>query len=273
MTEPKLTVVVPVWDGYVRYLTDCLAHVHAQEGVVARVLVVDNASTVDVPDLPADVELIRLPLRVSAGPARNAGLARVTTPYVCFVDADDLPLPGTFRFCVERLERSPEVVACATASLAWNAQTDERQEMDWPRSHVYSLVRYPRAFALYMLGRCALPLTTRTVIRTESARDAGGFGSGSLAEDWTLGAALAFRGAVELHRRPGHLYRQHAGSLFRRVHSAASYDEALRELRTRLGADPAVPAWVKGALPLVGLAHRLKSLVLARAGERLAEAA
>jgi glycosyltransferase involved in cell wall biosynthesis len=272
MTHPLLTVVVPVWDEYVRFLPDCLAHIRSQDGVEPRVLVVDNASTVDLPDLPDGVALTRLPTRIAAGPARNAGLALVTTPYVCFVDADDIPLPGTFRFCIERLERRPDVVACATASLAWDAETNERAAMDWPRRHVYRLVRHRHVFALYMLGRCALPLTTRTILRTETARDAGGFGGGNLAEDWTLGAALAFRGTVELHHRPGHLYRQHAGSLFRRVHSAIAYDEALRELRLRLRSDPAVPAWVKAALPLVGLAHRLKSLVLARAGERLAEA-
>jgi glycosyltransferase involved in cell wall biosynthesis len=269
MTE--LTVVVPVWDDYVRFLPDCLEHVMAQDGVELRVLVVDNASCVALPDLPARVDRIRTAKRLAAGPARNASLEVVTTPYICFVDADDLPLPGTFRFCIDRLARRPDLVACATASLAWDADTGICRTMNWPRDHVYSVVRRRRAFALYMLGRCALPLTTRTVLRTNAVRDAGGFGSGSLAEDWTLGAALAFRGAVEFHRRPGHLYRQHTGSLFRRDHPAATYDTALQELRMRLNTDPAVPQWVKAALPLVGLAHRLKSRVLARNSVGVAE--
>ena len=110
-----------------------------------------------------------------------------------------------------------------------------------------------------------MPLTTRTVVRTEAVRAAGGFGDGNLAEDWSLGAALAFRGPVELHRRPGHLYRQHDGSLLRRAHSKEDYDEVLASLRRRLRRDEAVPGWVKGCLPAIGLLHRVKSRVLERA--------
>ena len=53
-----------------------------------RRLVVDDASpTPLMPDDP-EVEVLRLPTNVGPAGARNAGLARVRTPYVAFVDCD-----------------------------------------------------------------------------------------------------------------------------------------------------------------------------------------
>jgi hypothetical protein len=55
----------------------------------AQIIVVDDGS--DVPITAPDVTLFRHKTALGPGPARSAGLALVTAPYVLFIDSDDLP--------------------------------------------------------------------------------------------------------------------------------------------------------------------------------------
>jgi glycosyltransferase involved in cell wall biosynthesis len=87
------TVVIPVWDDYVRYLEECVASV----GDDAPVVVVDNASAARVPELPGTT-VVRAPQRLTVGAARNLGLDAVETEHVLVLDADDRLLPGTIPF-------------------------------------------------------------------------------------------------------------------------------------------------------------------------------
>ena len=58
-------------------------------GVFDQIVVVDDGS--DLPVQADDVTLIRHDIALGPGPARNAGLAAVTAPYLLFIDSDDLP--------------------------------------------------------------------------------------------------------------------------------------------------------------------------------------
>jgi mycofactocin system glycosyltransferase len=85
-TVDDVTVVVPVRDRDP-------ASVLASVGPLRRVVVVDDGS--DPPlSAPPGVDLIRRPRSGGPGAARNAGLARVTTPLVAFVDSDCEAAPG-----------------------------------------------------------------------------------------------------------------------------------------------------------------------------------
>ena len=78
-----LTVVVPVWDRYVRWLDECVESILAQRAECdLRVLVLDNASTRPLPEQPPEVAMVRTPERLSVGAARNHALAQVETPLV-----------------------------------------------------------------------------------------------------------------------------------------------------------------------------------------------
>ncbi|MFT6445518.1 MAG: hypothetical protein ACJA1J_001770 [Sulfitobacter pontiacus] len=57
----------------------------------AEIIVVDDGS--DTPVIAEHVTLIRHNAPLGPGPARSAGLARVTAPYTLFIDSDDLPTP------------------------------------------------------------------------------------------------------------------------------------------------------------------------------------
>ena len=71
-------------------------------------IVVDDGSTEPLPELPPEVELIRQQNRGVAH-ARNAGLARVETPYALVLDADDRLAPGALAILRAPLEADPSL--------------------------------------------------------------------------------------------------------------------------------------------------------------------
>ncbi len=254
-----LSAVVPIWDDYIDYLPACLAAVRAQT-VDARIIIVDNASTRVLPPQGAEVTVVQAPRRLSAGAARNLGLAAAKTQYVAFVDADDVVLPGTWRFLLDRLERDAELVAAA-AQLWWvDEATGSRRPASSPRPHVYRhLNGRRRLFSLYLAFRMALPTTTATIFRTAAVREAGGFGDANLAEDWALAATVALRGRIEQHERPGANVLLHRGSLFNRRFSRGEIAEGMGAVRRRLRSDPRTPPWLRVLLGPIGVVHALKA--------------
>jgi hypothetical protein len=73
-----------------------------------------------------------------------------------------------------------------------------------------------------------------------------------------LALPLSWRGGIELHHRPGRLYRIEPGSLIHRRIPRAVRAESMRRVRAAVAADPAVPWLVRAALPAVLLLHRAK---------------
>jgi glycosyltransferase involved in cell wall biosynthesis len=249
-----VTAVVAVWDDYCSLLPDCV-HSLLDQQPPPRVIVVDNASRQALPPLPAEVEIVRLPGRVSVGAARNAGLERVATPFVLFCDADDRMLPGAVAFLRSRLERRPELVSAVGRFSSWNAATGEELLADrMPRPVVFRVSRRPRLFALANL-RYNCFLLVGCLHRTDAVRDAGGFADADLGEDWVLGTQLAFRGPLEFVHRVVFRHRIAEGSLWHRPHTRRALSDRCKRLRERVGADPRVPRWVKAALPLLALIH------------------
>src|SRR5207248_432971 len=156
----------------------------------------DNASTVRLPTLPG-AQLVRLPSRCSTGAARNAGLAHVRTPYVVFLDADDLLLAGSLTALLQGLEaehgRSVYVLSILDGS------TGSRHRS--PRRLARALSRFGPTFALANSVWSLLPTQGCTIMRTEDVVACGGYADSDRGEDWVLGTSLAFRGSVVFDRR------------------------------------------------------------------------
>jgi glycosyltransferase involved in cell wall biosynthesis len=107
-----VTVVVTCFN-YGAFVEEAVASVLAQEGGVPRCLVVDDGSTdrhtLDVLErLPDGVEVHR---QANAGlpAARNAGLARASTPYLIVLDADDRLPPRALATLRAALEADPRL--------------------------------------------------------------------------------------------------------------------------------------------------------------------
>ena len=77
----------------------------------AQIVVVDDASedqTQEVCNALIDIKSIRLERRLGVGAARNVGLIASDSPYITFLDDDDLRLPGSLDAQVELLESHPD---------------------------------------------------------------------------------------------------------------------------------------------------------------------
>jgi glycosyltransferase involved in cell wall biosynthesis len=260
MAPPQISVVIPVWDDYTRWLPSAVASL-GDQGVALRVIVVDNASTTAVPEVP-QATMLRLERRVSVGAARNAGLAAVSTPFVCFLDADDELLPGALTRMRARLAARPSCVVAVAGCEAWVEDTGETVRWRWPRPLAYRLSRHRRLFAIVTALRNAYP-TTGVLMRSAAMCAAGGFADADHEEDWLPAVALAARGRVDFDDRPGRRYRMSRRSLYGAGADLATMRADRRELRRALRRDPRTRAFALAGGWALAAAHAVSARVKA----------
>lgn len=242
-----VSVVIPVWDSYVRWLPEAVASVREQ-ATGCDVVVVDNASAVPVPTLPGTT-VVRSARRLSTGAARNLGLAAVRTPLVVFLDADDLMLPGSLDALAAGIEAQPDAAAFAMAIV--DGDTGRRHRSSRRLARVLS--HAPAAFALANSVWSLLPTQGATIMRAADVRAAGGYADRTHGEDWALAVSLAWRGRIRFARRPALVYRWRGDSPGRggEAASGATLRANAACVRERLRADAAVPGAVRATLPFV----------------------
>jgi cellulose synthase/poly-beta-1,6-N-acetylglucosamine synthase-like glycosyltransferase len=251
-----VTVVIPVWDDYVTVLMEAIASVQRQGPVSKRIIVVNNRSRRPLPPLPSDVSIVSLKQRASAGASRNAGLAATRTEFVLFLDADDIMVQGTLHRLLSLMKARPDVSACCSRVLAWNAHSGRTSAVDFPSERTRRLASWDTAFRLYCSLENRMPTTGCLLMRTAAARDAGGFADANFAEDWALNVSLSFRGRVAFLDHPGRLLRVHETSLTAWPRHPNDVAAMYRQVRRRLRTDAATPSLVRALLPLIALIHR-----------------
>lgn len=254
------TVVIPVRDRP-RQLDRLLASLDGW-----RVVVVDDASV--EPTAVAAVaqrhgaELVALDENVGPAGARNAGLARVTTPFVAFVDSDVVVEPGALELLLRHFA-DPRLALIAPRVLGFDAPDanwitryeDARSSLDV--GHEASVVR-PRSRVTWLPAACL-------VARVDALGD-GFDASMRVAED----VDLVWR-AVEAGRR----VRYEPAATVRHDHRATPGAWLGRKFTYGTGADllavrhphdiaPVVLApWAAGVLVALGLQRRWSVTVAA----------
>ena len=93
-SEVPLDVVIPVYNGR-RHIAAAIRSALDQDGFDARVFVVDGNSTDGTPDEVRSMDDDRITLvsdvgRIGIGEARNVGARLGSSPWLTFLDADDL---------------------------------------------------------------------------------------------------------------------------------------------------------------------------------------
>jgi glycosyltransferase involved in cell wall biosynthesis len=255
---PEVSIVVPAWGAYAGSpLREAILTLLGQD-LPTRILIVDNASDEPLPEFEG-VDVVRSRHRLSVGAARNFGLDRVMTPYVLFWDADDLMLPGTLRFLRERVGSDARLVGVAAAIV----EDEPRLRHRWPPRWSSRLARLPRLFAFCHATWALFPTTGATILRTAAVRDSGGYADADSGEDWVLGVSLAFRGRIELHERPGRVYRRLGESLWERRRSPSHLLAHAAAVRRRMCRDPGVPGWARATVPVLAA---LQAIVLVALG-------
>jgi len=122
MNTPKVTVVIPVWNGVV-WLAKCLDALAAQSFRDFAVIVVDNGSTDDSRALVAQhapqATVIAWERNRGFAAAVNAGIRASRTEYVALLNMDTRPRPGWLANLVQAMDASaPDVGALASKMLA-----------------------------------------------------------------------------------------------------------------------------------------------------------
>jgi glycosyltransferase involved in cell wall biosynthesis len=226
-----VTVVIPT-RGQSPFLREAVESAVAQRP--AEVIVVEDGGNPAAPTvLPEGARLLHLE-SVGRSEARNAGASEASTPFVAFLDDDDLALPLGIARLRRTLEGSPSaalafgrVVVTDGSGKAlhdWNALLERRFRR---------LSRSTAGFASILETRCPI-YTSATMVRRESFLEVGGYdGALDSYEDLDLYLRLARRGPLTACSggEPVAVYRLHGGN----TASERLYEGALAVTSKHLG--------------------------------------
>ncbi|PVZ57065.1 glycosyltransferase family 2 protein [Arthrobacter sp. H-02-3] len=114
--RPLVSVVIPCYN-YARYLPDAVSSVLDQTEVDLELIIVDDASADDSPQIAARfaaaderIRLVRHTRNMGHIATYNDGLSRVSGEYVVLLSADDMLAPGSLARSTALMEARPEVV-------------------------------------------------------------------------------------------------------------------------------------------------------------------
>jgi glycosyltransferase involved in cell wall biosynthesis len=261
-------VVIPAHNALPLVL-DAIESALAQTMPPAEVIVVDDRST---DGTTAAVEALRLagrPVRVvrgsfgGAAAARNAGWRAASSPWIAFLDADDVWLPDKLAVAAEMLTAAPRA--------AWFFSDAAQQDLDG--SALPSLFTSYAAVPERYVGQPFAELlqvnfiaTPSTVVRRDALEALGGFDeSMSHAEDRDLWIRLARRWPAAASTRALVHVRRREGSLSQQVGSRLMGDVQLFE---KLANDDALtPGLRRLALRSRSMAHFKLAFAALRAGD------
>jgi glycosyltransferase involved in cell wall biosynthesis len=210
-----VTVVIPTKDRW-ELLRHTLASVLDQRDVDIRVVVVDDGSEAapdaDTAELLADarLEVVRHPRALGVAAARNAGLARATTPWVAFTDDDDVWAPDKLSEQLAALAALPDTrwscvgvveVDASMRPIAWEPPVASGDVAD-------------RLLAANVVPGGG----SGVLVATDTVRAAGGFDEAlrNLA-DYELYIRLGLAAPLAAVARPLLAYRVHRGGLSRQL--------------------------------------------------------
>lgn len=209
MTDAVVSVVIPTHNR-VGLLPATVASVFQERSVALEIVVVDDDSVdgteawLAAQDDPRLRYEVLRPGRLGSG-ARNAGFAGVTTPYVLFLDDDDLLEPGAIPALLRALERHPQA---ARAIGANESIGDGMRPKRLPHPRV-PLVRAPWLEELFGWN-----MPPGVILwRSEVVREVGGWKEGlRRAEDTELNLRT-WRYPAALIPRTVMRYRFHVGQM------------------------------------------------------------
>ena len=144
--RPSFAVVIPTYNRATRLL-NTLETVLRQEERATEIIVVDNCSTDETPEVMADLMethanlgYYRHEVNLERATSRNTGMSKATADYVTFLDSDDLMYPQNLR---EAADFAVEKGAKFFHNLYESVDEDGRHVRYWPvpslRNHLRSI--------------------------------------------------------------------------------------------------------------------------------------
>ena len=227
-----VTVVIPTRDRWALVRTAARL-AREQEGVDARVVVVDDGSATADGLGGLDVEMVRNEVSQGVSRARNTGLAVADSEWVAFLDDDDLWAPGHLQGLLAAAAGADMV--CSGCGV-----------VDLERRVIGIREAPPEAGIVRALhSENVIPTPSGVLLRTAAVRAAGGFDPAlSVNADWDLWLKVAREGRVARTDGLTVGYTMHPGNMH--VDPDLMLDE-MTLIRARYGVEAA--AW---GVPLPG---------------------
>jgi glycosyltransferase involved in cell wall biosynthesis len=237
MSDPRVSVIIPAYNQ-ARYLKQSLDSALMQEGVSLEVIVIDDGSQDETPQLLKEYEG-----RISAihqknqgvAQARNSGLEIAQGEFIAFLDADDHWLPGHLRNALEVLSHEPDVGLVYSDARV----IDEAGRFEKFRNS-------PRTASLASLVLGNFITTSSVVLRRECLEQCGTFDPAFryASEDWDLWMRIA--ASYQLRHTGTALveYRRHSQSAIQKL-GFKIRDNSLLALEKAFSRDPDIPQNLK----------------------------
>jgi GT2 family glycosyltransferase len=232
--KPDVTVLIATRNR-ARFLPDALATALAQQDVELELIVVDDASGDETPQLLAGaadsrLRVIRLDEQAGMGEARNVGIDAARGTWIALLDDDDLWAPWKLRKQLDAARKTGATwVYCGV--LLVSSEGDVVRMWGPPE---------PATVLQQLLGRNVVQAAASTLlIDAERLRAVGGIEEG-LATPWDLLIRLAADGPAAAVEEPLVAYRRHAstfisGSRHRAMAEARRVAEKHRHLSLEHG--------------------------------------
>lgn len=207
---PAYDVVIPCYNR-AHVVADAVASVLAQDHAPVRVVVVDDGSSDASAGVIRDLEAAHpgvviaaiLPRNEGASNARNVGVALCRSPWVAFLDSDDVWLPGAARALIASGEEAGADIVCGHFQRVEGDGAPQAPECGWWGDDIR-----------IALGHGGVIGPSWAIVRRKAVIAAAGFDpSFHNCNDWDFYVRAAAAGAV-FHRIDTviALYRTVAGS-------------------------------------------------------------
>ena len=211
--NPRLTVLMPVWNG-AKHLEEAVRSILVQTESRFELLIVDDGSTDETPEVLTKLAAADPRIRVLNSPhqgivaALNQGIAESATEWIARMDSDDIAHPERLECQLKAVEENPRAVLCHT-----------QVEYFGDSRFVTRSARMVRSQALMRLRLCHhCSISHPTVLYRKSAvLKAGGYLPEDLhVEDFSLWGRLIETGDFVAVMRPLLKLRLHVESISKR---------------------------------------------------------
>ena len=206
---PLLSVIMPAYNSE-RYLTPAVKSILAQTFTDFELIIVDDASTDQTPDIihrfaqrDHRVRSLEQPANLGMSAARNRGIEASTGKYIAAMDSDDVSLPERFAKQIDYLHSNPEIGVLGTGALAVDEGLNPMHPFDLPEKH--SLIAINLFIASFLIHPTTM--TSRALLESVGAYQP----SLRTAGDTELWSRLLYRTRFANLTETLLLYRRHAG--------------------------------------------------------------
>lgn len=213
----QLTVVIPIYNR-ARMLAQALESLRQQTYKDFVVIICDDASKEnlqEVVDNFPDVKIEYHRYEANAGQFRNAmrGLELCRTPFIKYLDSDDLLFPEALEKQVKALQEMPNAAICLGGMVSFEELPEKNQINVFDYTDPYiPQSRTDKQWARLEEYRGSNP--SACMYRTELFRNLGGFNTGLVGiADWEICVALSSKYLVTAVNDPVCAYRMHTAQI------------------------------------------------------------